>query len=61
MLLPARSQQTRLLTADKHNEYGLAYSLPVTSVRFEITARQTVSTQVRITSTRRNISALTGW
>lgn len=41
--LPARSQQTRLLTADKHNEYGLAYSLPVTSVRFEITARQTVS------------------
>lgn len=39
----AHSQQTRMLTADKHNEYGLVYSLPVTSVRFEITARQTVN------------------
>lgn len=41
-VLPAFSQQTRILTADKHNEYGLVYSLPVTSLRFEITAERTV-------------------
>ncbi len=40
---PATAQQTRTLTADKHNEYGLVYSLPVTSLRFEVTARHTVS------------------
>lgn len=39
----ASAQQTRMLTADKHNEYGLVYTLPYTSVRFEVTARQTVS------------------
>lgn len=42
-LSPATAQQTRTLTADKHNEYGLVYSLPVTSLRFAVTARQTVS------------------
>lgn len=42
-LIPAQAQQTKMLTADKHNEYGLVYSLPVTSVRFEVTARRTVS------------------
>lgn len=36
------AQQTRVLTADKHNEYGLVYFLPVTSVRFEVTAKQTI-------------------
>lgn len=41
--LPAMPQQTRILTADKHNEYGLVYSLPVTSLRFEVTARHTVN------------------
>ncbi len=41
--LSAQAQQTRVLTADKHNEYGLVYYLPTTSVRFEVTARQTVS------------------
>lgn len=41
--LTAMPQQTRLLTADKHNEYGLVYSLPVTSVRFEVTARRIIS------------------
>lgn len=41
---PCAAQQTRTLTADKHNEYGLVYSLPVTSLQFEVTARRTVST-----------------
>lgn len=45
LLAPAFShaQLTRTLTADKHNEYGLVYSLPVTSVRFDIKARHTSS------------------
>ncbi len=37
------AQQTRLLTADKHNEYGIVYSLPVTQLIFDIEAQQTVS------------------
>ncbi len=37
----ALAQNTRVLTADKHNEYGLVYSLPITSVRFDIKARHT--------------------
>lgn len=40
--LSVPAQQTRILNADKHNEYGLVYTLPVTSVRFDVTARQTV-------------------
>lgn len=42
-IIPATAQQTKMLTADKHNEYGLVYTLPVTALRFEITARRTVS------------------
>lgn len=42
-VIPSRAQQTKMLTADRHNEYGLVYSLPVTSLRFEVTARRTVS------------------
>ncbi len=38
----APAQQTRTLTADKHNEYGLVYSLPVTELRIEVTATKTV-------------------
>lgn len=38
----AKAQQTKLLTADKHNEYGLVYSLPVTALRIDVTAKQTV-------------------
>lgn len=38
----AGAQQTKLLTADKHNEYGLVYTLPVTSLEIEVTARRTV-------------------
>ena len=26
----ADAQQTKMLTADKHNEYGIVYSLPLT-------------------------------
>ena len=36
LYMPA--QQTKLLTAEKHNEYGLVYTLPVTSFRVEIVA-----------------------
>ena len=32
------AQQTKLLTAEKHNEYGLVYTLPVTAFQVEITA-----------------------
>lgn len=42
-VMPAAAQQTRLLTADKHNEYGLVYTLPVTALRVEVTATRTVS------------------
>lgn len=42
-LLPATAQQTRMLTADKHNEYGLVYRLPITTLQFEVTARHTVA------------------
>lgn len=34
----ATAQQTKLLTAEKHNEYGLVYSLPVTAFEIEVTA-----------------------
>ena len=30
------AQQTKLLTAEKHNEYGLIYSLPVTALQIEV-------------------------
>lgn len=40
--LPAGAQQTRMLTADKHNEYGLVYTLPVTALEIEVTATRTV-------------------
>ncbi|MDE7159393.1 MAG: DUF4831 family protein [Muribaculaceae bacterium] len=44
-LLPVGSaaQQTKVLTADKHNEYGLAYSLPVTALEVIVTARHDVA------------------
>ncbi len=38
----ADAQQTKLLTADKHNEYGLIYTLPITALRVEVTAKRTV-------------------
>ena len=39
--LPASAQQTKILTADKHNEYGLVYSLPLTALEVNIRARHT--------------------
>lgn len=44
-LLPVSAQQTRLITADKAPETGLTYTLPVTSLRIDVTARQTVRTK----------------
>ncbi len=38
----AAAQQTKILTADKHNEYGLVYTLPVTALRIEVTAERNV-------------------
>lgn len=35
-------QQTKLLTAEKHNEYGLVYSLPTTALVIDVTARHEV-------------------
>lgn len=34
----ARAQSTRILTADKSNEYGIVYSLPVTNMQIDLTA-----------------------
>lgn len=36
------AQQTKLLTADKHNEYGLVYTLPVTAFDIEVEATREV-------------------
>lgn len=35
------AQQTKVLTADKHNEYGLVYSLPVSALSIRVTAERT--------------------
>lgn len=32
------AQQTKILTAEKHNEYGLVYSLPTTALQIRVTA-----------------------
>lgn len=37
-LFPVSAQQTKILTAEKHNEYGLIYTLPVTALDVEVTA-----------------------
>ncbi len=42
MFLPAGAQQTKILTADKHNEYGLVYTLPTTALQIEVTATREV-------------------
>ena len=33
-----KAQQTKILTAEKHNEYGLVYTLPVTAFQVEVVA-----------------------
>ncbi|MDE6096978.1 MAG: DUF4831 family protein [Muribaculaceae bacterium] len=40
--LPVRAQQTKILTAEKHNEYGLIYTLPVTALDVEVVAEREV-------------------
>lgn len=42
MTLNVCAQQTKMLTADKHNEYGLVYTLPITGLDIEVTAQRTV-------------------
>lgn len=41
--LKMEAQQTKVLTADKHNEYGLVYTLPATALEITVTARHEVS------------------
>ncbi|MCH5239020.1 MAG: DUF4831 family protein [Muribaculaceae bacterium] len=36
--LMATAQQTKLLTAEKHNEYGLVYTLPQTALEIQVVA-----------------------
>lgn len=38
LMLPAGAQQTKVLTAEKHNEYGLVYNLPKTALQVTVTA-----------------------
>lgn len=47
MALPAVSQQTKILTAEKFNEYGLVYSLPTTALQVTVTARKVTKTPGR--------------
>lgn len=42
-LFTLNAQQTKLLTAEKHNEYGLIYTLPITAFRIEVVAVKEVS------------------
>lgn len=44
LAIPAMAQQTKILTADKHNEYGLVYSLPITALEIKVTAKREVLT-----------------
>ncbi|MCH5226799.1 MAG: DUF4831 family protein [Muribaculaceae bacterium] len=37
-LLPSAAQQTKILTAEKHNEYGLVYTLPRTGFQIDVVA-----------------------
>lgn len=40
LAMPSFAQQTKVLTAEKHNEYGLVYSLPTTALNIKVTARR---------------------
>ena len=39
----AKGQQTKLLTAEKHNEYGLVYTLPITAFQIDVVVVKEVS------------------
>lgn len=41
--LPIQAQQTKVLTADKSNDYGLIYTLPLTALHVDLTARRDVA------------------
>lgn len=45
LLMPCAvmGQQTKRLTAEKHNEYGIVYTLPVTALSVTVKARKTVT------------------
>ncbi len=38
----ASAQETKRLTAEKHNEYGIIYSLPITHLDLEVVATKTI-------------------
>lgn len=40
LAFPSSGQQTKVLTAEKHNEYGIVYSLPTTGLQITVTARR---------------------
>ncbi len=42
LALPTVGQETQKLTANKHNEYGLIYALPVTHLNIEVEAVRTI-------------------
>lgn len=41
-VMPMGAQESQKLTANKHNEYGLIYSLPVTHLNIEVEAVKTI-------------------
>ena len=41
-VIPVSAQETQRFTANKHNEYGLVYSLPVTHLNIEVEAVKTI-------------------
>ncbi len=41
-IVPATAQESQKLTANKHNEYGLIYSLPTTHLNIEVEAVRTI-------------------
>lgn len=43
LALPAGAQQTRVLTADRSNDYGLVYTLPTTALSVSVCAEREVS------------------
>ena len=44
LVLPMSAQLTKVLTAEKFNEYGLVYSLPTTALEITVKARKEVRT-----------------
>lgn len=42
LCVTAKAQNTQKLSAAKHNDYGLVYSLPKTHLRIEVVAEQTI-------------------